>query len=137
VLRLGSKPALVATGSIDLLLVLDDRVLVLDYKRGPPRETASYEAQVRLYALAAHELTGGALPVYAGLWFLRAGSADPRTFEVRPEELDRFRRQLVSCAREVAGLDARRSLFPGRELRHCQAIGCGFVARCHGGAGVG
>src|SRR5581483_11293737 len=73
VLRLGADPTLVASGSIDLLLILDDRVVVLDYKRGPPRATASYEAQVRLYALAARELTGGNLPVHAGLWFLRAG----------------------------------------------------------------
>jgi ATP-dependent exoDNAse (exonuclease V) beta subunit len=134
VLRLGSKPTLVATGSIDLLLVLDDRVVVLDYKRGPPRETASYEAQVRLYALAAQELTGGALPVHAGLWFLRAGAVDPRTSEVTPEELTRLRRELSSVARGVAGRDARRSLFPGKELAHCRAIDCGFVGRCHGSA---
>ncbi len=131
VLRLGSKPVLAATGSIDLLLVLDDRVLVLDYKRGPPRETASYEAQVRLYALAAQELTGGALPVHAGLWFLRGGSVDPRTSEVRPDELTSLRRELADVAREVAGRDARRSLFPGRELSHCRKIDCGFVGRCH------
>jgi hypothetical protein len=131
VLRLGEQPVLAATGSIDLLLILDDRVLVLDYKRGPPRATASYEAQVRLYALAAQELTGGALPVHAGLWFLRAGAVDPRTFEVTSDELAGLRRELANVARAVAGRDARRSLFPGRELSHCRAIDCGFVGRCH------
>jgi len=131
VLRLGSDPVLVATGSIDLLLVLDDRVVVLDYKRGPPRANASYLAQVRLYALAAREMTGGALPVHAGLWFLKAGSGDPETFEVTADELEALRRELEVAAHGVAGRDARRTSFPGREPQHCRSIDCGFAGRCH------
>ena len=140
VLRLGDAPVLVAAGSIDALLILDDAVVVLDYKRGPPRHTASYEAQLRLYALAAHEMTSGTLPVRAGLWFLRRGRAGPALVDVGLPELSLLRSDLAVAAREVAGRDARRALFPGIELRRCRAIDCGYLSRCHGassGASLG
>ena len=49
---------LVIRGAIDLLCVLDDCLLVVDYKRGPPRARAGYRAQVDIYALAASRIVG-------------------------------------------------------------------------------
>ena len=134
VLRLGEEPRLVVTGSIDLLLFRKDELWVIDYKRGPPKKTASYEAQLRLYALAARELVGGAVPLRAGLWFLRQSQVGPQSVDLDAAGLERWRRNLERSAAEVAGRDGRGTLFPGIEVKKCRALGCGYVGRCHGAA---
>lgn len=132
VLRLGAAPTLVISGSIDLLVVDEDAVWVVDYKRGPRVKTASYDAQVRLYALAAQALLGREVAVKAGLWFLASAARGPEVRALDPAELEGERQRLVAAARHIAGRDAREALWPGLPAPRCRAMPCAYVTRCHG-----
>src|SRR5207248_2810315 len=62
-LRLPGDPEAIVRGQIDALLLDDGAATVIDYKLSQARDLARYEAQLDAYALAAHELTQGALPL--------------------------------------------------------------------------
>jgi ATP-dependent helicase/nuclease subunit A len=135
VLAIGERPRLVLQGSIDLLCLLPERALVIDYKRGPPgdpTERSVYRAQVEIYALAAMDFTGGHLPLWGGLWFLGEAQKGPRLWRIEPERLVELRHELESAAGEVAGRPGLEALWGGRAIDHCRATQCPFLARCHG-----
>jgi ATP-dependent helicase/nuclease subunit A len=137
VLGIGDRPRLLLRGSIDLLCLLPERALVLDYKRGPPadpQERSVYRAQVEIYALAAHDLTGGHLPIWGGLWFLGEASRGPRTWRILPERLAELREELHDAAAAVAGRPSLEGYWEGREIGYCRATQCPYLARCHGAA---
>jgi hypothetical protein len=135
VLAIGERPRLVLHGAIDLLCLLPERALVIDYKRGPPadpEERRAYRAQVEIYALAAHDFTGGHLPLWGGLWFLGEAQRGPRLWRIEPERLEQLRRELASAAAEVAGRSSLEGVWQGREIAHCRRTQCPYLARCHG-----
>jgi ATP-dependent helicase/nuclease subunit A len=122
---------LVIRGAIDLLCVLDDCVLVVDYKRGPPRLQAGYRAQVDIYALAASRLVEGDLPIEGALWYLGEAAQGPRRWPVGVARLGELSAQLADVAAGVARRPAGFDLWPGLEVSGCQAIDCGYLPRCH------
>jgi hypothetical protein len=137
VLAIGERPRLVLHGSIDLLCLLPERALVIDYKRGPPADPAersAYRTQVEIYALAAHDFTGGHLPLWGGLWFLGEAQKGPRNWRIGPERLAGLRGELERAASQVAGRSSLEGLWEGREIAHCRATQCPFLTRCHGSA---
>jgi hypothetical protein len=136
-LVVGERPRLLLRGAIDLLCLLPERAMVIDYKRGPPadpQERAAYRAQVEIYALAAQDLTGGHLPVWGGLWFLGEAGNGPRTWRVTPERLAELREELHRAAAGVAGRYSLDGYWEGRPVGHCRATNCPFLQRCHGAA---
>jgi len=122
---------LVVRGAIDLLCVLDDCVLVVDYKRGPPTLKASYRAQVDIYALAASKIIAGDHPIEGALWYLGEAAQGPRRWAVGAARLEELSRELSRAAAEVAGKPAGHALWPGLEVAGCEAIDCGYLRRCH------
>jgi ATP-dependent exoDNAse (exonuclease V) beta subunit len=128
---------LVVKGAIDLLCVLDDCVLVVDYKRGPPRPRAGYKAQVEVYALAASRLFFGDpevrehLPIEGALWYLGEAGAGPRRWPVASERLTELSLQLERVGDQVAGMPSGYGVAPGLEVGGCEAIDCGYLPRCH------
>ncbi len=136
-LSVGEHPRLLLRGAIDLLCLLPERALVIDYKRGvpaDPEERSAYKTQVEIYALAAHDFTGGHLPLWGGLWFLGEASRGPRLWRIGPERLAEVREGLASAASTVAGRASLEGYWEGREIGHCRATQCPFLARCHGPA---
>ncbi len=124
-------PRLLLRGQLDALLLDQGRATVLDYKHSAAKGTARYAVQLDAYALAAHQITGGALPVQAGLVFLRSRGAP---VSLRPEQDDaaraRTRAALLEAARSIA--EGRRTgRFGKREPAGCRELGCGFIWRCH------
>jgi hypothetical protein len=83
------------------------------------------------YALAAHQITAGALPVRAGLVFLRSRGAPVVLRDVQDDATrERTRAALLGAARSIA--EGRRTgRFGKRAPEGCREIGCGFVWRCH------
>jgi hypothetical protein len=129
----GDGPRLLVRGQLDALLLDQGRATVLDYKHSAARDTARYALQLDAYALAAHQITGGALPVQAGLVFLRSRGAP---LVLRPEQDDAARagtrKALLEAARSIA--EGRRTgRFGKRAPAGCRELGCGFVWRCHPG----
>ena len=126
----GAGPALVLRGQIDLLLVHAGEVLVIDYKTAtmPAAGLEPYRFQLGCYALAAQRFLGPSLPVRAGIVFLRDESPEPH-FLPHLDVSD----LAASLARESAGLAQaqRTGDWPGRPRERCEALGCGYVYRCH------
>jgi ATP-dependent helicase/nuclease subunit A len=125
-------PKLLLRGQIDLLLLDGDHATVLDYKLSESRDPEVYALQLGAYALAAHELTSGSVPVQTGLVFLKSRGAptvlrDPSTASDR----EQTRKTLLDAARTIAQGRAQ-SHFAKIEVAGCRAIGCGFLRRCHG-----
>ncbi|MHB8420894.1 MAG: UvrD-helicase domain-containing protein [Myxococcales bacterium] len=128
VLRTGP---LLVRGSIDLLCILDDRVLVLDYKRGPPKLQAGYRAQVDIYALAASRLLGGGLPIEGALWYLGEAKAGPHRWPVGAARLEELSRELAARAEATGLRPAGLAPWPGLAESGCRAIDCAYLSRCH------
>jgi ATP-dependent helicase/nuclease subunit A len=131
-LRLGDGvgPSLVLRGAIDLLVVTAGELLVIDYKTSP--RTADglepYRFQLGCYALAAQRFLPGTRKVRAGIVFLRDESPEPEFLsELEPSRLS------AALIDETAGLahSQRTGQWPGRPRERCDALGCGYVYRCH------
>jgi ATP-dependent exoDNAse (exonuclease V) beta subunit len=117
-------------GQIDLLL--DDEVLtVVDYKTSlmPPAGLEAYRFQLRCYALAARRFAGRPVPVRAGVSFLKEPDPAPR-FLAEPLELEALEVELVEQARALLRAQAS-GHWPRRDRGWCDALGCGYVDRCH------
>ena len=133
-LRLSSAdplgPSLLLRGQIDLLVVRKGELLVVDYKTStlPPAGLEPYRFQLGCYALAAQRFAGDQRPVRAGIVFLRDESVEPHFLPSLA--LDEVAPPLVAQASLL--VEAQRSgVWPGREKSRCQALGCGYVYRCH------
>jgi len=128
VLHLRGETELLLRGQIDALLLDDGAATVVDYKFSETRDLERYAAQLDAYALAAEELVKGAVPVRAGVVFLRSRGAP--FAERAPGAADRTRRELLGAAAAIA--HGRRSgSWPGVEVSRCRELGCGFIRRCH------
>ena len=89
-----------------------------------------YRFQLRAYALAARRLVPGATRVRTGLAFLREPDPTPRFVELDAAEDERFLAELRRLGAHLA--QARGTArWEGRPIAHCEAIGCGYVYRCH------
>jgi len=127
----GDEGELLLRGQIDALLLDDGAATVVDYKLSQARGLERYAAQLDAYALAAHELVHGAVPVRSGIVFLRSRGAP--FAERAPAEPGRIRADMLRAAAAIA--EGRRSGdWPKIERQRCEEIGCGFVTRCHGAA---
>ena len=126
-------PALVVRGQLDALLLDDGVATVIDYKHAHKRGPERYADQLDSYALAAHSLLGGSVPVRTGLVFLRSPGTP---FVERPPatevELARTRARLLAAARAIA-LGRRGGAWAKVPPAQCRDLGCGFLARCHPG----
>ncbi|MCC7252891.1 MAG: double-strand break repair helicase AddA [Hyphomicrobium sp.] len=91
----GAGPALRIAGQIDRLAVLDDSVLIVDYKtnRAAPRTLAAvapaYLYQLAAYALAVREIVPGKRVRAALLW-----TQGPNLMEIQEETLDVYAKDL-------------------------------------------
>ncbi|MDP1827284.1 MAG: UvrD-helicase domain-containing protein [Archangium sp.] len=126
----GEGPGLVLRGQIDLLVIQDGALVVIDYKTAtmPAAAVEPYRFQLGCYALAAQRFVPGKRPVRAGIVFLRDEAPGPHFLpDFDPGQL------VAPLARECAGLiEAQRSgQWPGRPKDRCDALGCGYVYRCH------
>jgi len=118
-------PELLVRGQIDALLLEEKTATVVDYKLSTARDPARYAAQLDAYALAARELLQGALPVRAGIVFLRSKGA-PFAEREPSESRDGF----LQAGQAIAeGLQT--GSWPKIAPERCRAIGCGFIRRCH------
>jgi ATP-dependent exoDNAse (exonuclease V) beta subunit len=135
VLRIPAGPVtLCLKGKIDLLIEEPGGVTVLDYKTA--REAGGDEAyafQLGCYALAARAWCRPGGQVRTGVVPLRQGT--PVALEVR-DDLEEVEARLGSLARALVEA-VEGGQWEGRAKARCQAIGCGFVSRCHkGGAAL-
>lgn len=129
--RLGGDdgPRLLVRGQIDLLVVRSNELVIVDYKTStlPPGGVEPYRFQLGCYALAAQRFAGP-LPVRAGIVFLRESSLEPRFLPVfEPEALAH---PLAGHAATLAEAQ-RTGAWPGLPRSRCEALGCGYVYRCH------
>jgi ATP-dependent exoDNAse (exonuclease V) beta subunit len=125
-------PEVLVRGQIDALLLDGEGATVVDYKLSKARSPERYAAQLDAYALAAHEMTAGALPVKTGIVFLRSPGAP---FVERPApdaaRLKVIRDGLLDAGRDIAHGRATGS-WPKVERPRCETLECGFIHRCHG-----
>ncbi|MFZ5442827.1 MAG: UvrD-helicase domain-containing protein [Myxococcota bacterium] len=133
VLRLEHEagPALVLRGQIDLLVVLQNELLVIDYKTStmPPAGLEPYRFQLACYALAARRFVNDSRrPVRAGVVFLQEQSPEPVFFPSL--ELASFSASLVAEAQALE-LAQRTGAWSGRPRNICESLGCGYLSRCH------
>jgi hypothetical protein len=135
VLRLSraDAPELLIRGQIDALLFDGGGATVVDYKLSKTRPAERYAAQLDAYALAARELTSGAVPVRTGIVFLRTPGAP---FVERPApdapRLAAIRDGLLDAGRDIARGRATGD-WPKVPRARCEALACGFLPRCHPG----
>ena len=134
VLRLAPEdggPELLIRGQLDALLLDDGAATVVDYKLSRARDVEHYARQLDAYALAAHELVQGAVPVRTGVVFLRSpGAPFAERAAADAAGIARIRKRLLEAGRALA--DGRRSgVWPGIQAAECRALGCGFLRRCH------
>jgi hypothetical protein len=124
-------PELLLRGQIDALLLDEGAATVVDYKLSKARDAETYAAQLDAYALAAHELVRGSVPVRTGIVFLRSKGAP---FAERPPPdaaaLAKIRKGLLGAARAIAQGRATGD-WPKVEQARCRALDCGFIRRCH------
>ncbi|MER2561540.1 MAG: UvrD-helicase domain-containing protein [Myxococcaceae bacterium] len=121
-------------GQIDLL-VIDERVEVIDYKTTTPSEAglAPYAFQLGCYALAARRIVQApGVEVRAGISYLRHSDVEPRFLESLPDEAALERELVGEAKRLIASQNARQWAL--RERSTCLQLGCGYVTRCHGAA---
>ena len=127
-------PDLLVRGQIDALLLEEGAALVIDYKLAAPHQSARYDLQLDTYGLAVHELVAGQLPVRTALAFLKGPA---RELAERPP-LDDAGRAALRLRIADAGAAIAQGRAQGRfatiEAASCKALGCGFLARCHGAA---
>ena len=123
-------PSLVLRGAIDLLVVTPGELIVIDYKTSvrPPEGAEPYRFQLGCYALAAQRFLPGSRKVRAGIVFLLEESPDPQF--LTELETPVLSRALVEETRGLAE-SQRTGHWPGRPRARCEAIGCGYVYRCH------
>ena len=126
----GDGPALIIRGQIDLLVEREDELLVIDYKTStrPAAGLEPYRFQLGCYALAARRFITGLRPLKAGIVFLRDERPEPQFLTgFEPNAL------FAPLAVESAGLaEAQRTgIWPGQPRPRCEALGCGYVYRCH------
>jgi ATP-dependent helicase/nuclease subunit A len=133
VLRLSDAEGftLMLRGQIDLLVDAGNgRVQVVDYKssKQPPEGLAPYSFQLGCYALAAANFLNAQAQVETGISFLR--EKDPEPLFASPAA--GLEVALAGQARALlqAQLDGK---WSGLEKDRCQALGCGYVYRCHPG----
>jgi len=124
-------PALLVRGQIDLLLLEGDRATVLDYKLTARRPPEEYALQLGTYALAAHQLIEGRLPVRTGLVFLRARGAPTELLQESGATARESTRQTLLAAARAIAHGRSQSHFAKIEPEGCRAIECGFLRRCH------
>lgn len=133
VLRLAREgsPELLMRGQIDALLLDGDAATVVDYKLSKARPVERYSAQLDAYALAARELTSGAVPVRTGIVFLRSPGA-PFVERAPPDErgLNAIRESLLDAGSDIAH---GRATGEWRKIDRagCERLECGFIGRCH------
>jgi hypothetical protein len=120
----------VLRGQIDLLVERREELVVVDYKTTPPPPSGvePWRAQLACYAIAARRLSGRKLPVRAGIVFLREPNPEPRFLENL--DVPRLEETLIAEAAELER-SQRTGRWAGRERPDCEALGCGFVYRCH------
>ncbi|MFO0762416.1 MAG: UvrD-helicase domain-containing protein [Byssovorax sp.] len=125
------------SGAVDLLVHRGEVVEVIDLVLASPRaDLAPYERRLRAAALAAHRLHAEA-KVRAGLLFL-GGEPLPIWLEgqgpedtLSREEHAHFEAELAALAQRFA--EARyHDRFDLVPPARCAALGCGFLAACHG-----
>ena len=124
-------PELLIRGQLDALLLDDEGATVIDYKLSSARDPAKYARQLDAYALAAHALVEGAVPVRTGIVFLRSPGT-PWAGRPAPdaEALEQIRSGLTTAARGLAH-GRRTGVWPRIEPARCEEISCGFFRRCH------
>ena len=118
----------VLRGQIDLLVIQPGGAVVIDYKTStlPPAGLEPYRFQLGCYALAAQRFCGG--PVRAGIVFLRDESPEPHFLpDFEPTQLVA---PLGEESRRLAQ-SQRTGIWEGRPRDRCEALGCGYVYRCH------
>jgi len=123
----GERRALLR-GAMDLVVVTDDEVAVIDYKRARGPGLEPYGFQLEIYVLAARSLFPEARTVRAGVVFL---GGDPETPLWLPEAASEGLATRVSAAAidlEKARWDGH---FPRAPHTRCEAIHCGYVGRCY------
>ena len=136
VLRLAPNagaPELLIRGQLDALLLDDGAATVVDYKLSRARDVEHYARQLDAYALAAHELVLGAVPVRTGIVFLRSpGAPFVERGAADAAGLASIRKRLLEAGRALA--DGRRTgSWPRIAPDGCRELGCGFLRRCHPG----
>ncbi len=124
-------PEVLLRGQLDALLLDDGVATVVDYKLSRSRDVKHYARQLDAYALAAHELVQGALPVRTGVVFLRTpGAPFAERAAADAAGLAIIRKQLLDAGRAI--LDGGRTgSWPGIGPDKCRELGCGFLRRCH------
>jgi ATP-dependent exoDNAse (exonuclease V) beta subunit len=125
------SPGLVLRGQIDLVVETPEAVLIVDYKtsKAPPAGLEPYRFQLECYALAARRLFGAAKAVKAGLVFLREDDRAPRWLDgVGTTEATGA--ALLADATALATAQ-REDTWGLRDRATCEALGCGYVYRCH------
>jgi ATP-dependent exoDNAse (exonuclease V) beta subunit len=137
-LRLEGGPGCYLVGAIDALAEEDGAIRIVDFKYALPRREAAerYRLQLCAYALAASRAHPGR-PVRAGLQFLR-GRCDAVDLTPSAGDMLRFASEapgLASALHRGSGEISPGAL--GRTRERCASEGCGFVYRCHPGAGPG
>ena len=120
---------LMLRGQIDLLVEqADGSAQVVDYKTAlqPAEALAPYAFQLGCYALAAAKFLQPGTRVLTGISFLREPDPSP-LFQVAQPGLEAT---LAASAHALvqAQLDGR---WAGLARGQCEAIGCGYVYRCH------
>ncbi len=122
--------SLMLRGQLDLLVEqADGTAQVVDYKTAtkPARGLEPYAFQLGCYALAAAKFVMPGTRVQTGISFLR----DPDVSPLFQTALPGLERSLAGQAKALvrAQLDGNWSGLPRAE---CEAIGCGYIYRCHG-----
>ena len=102
---------------------------MVDYKTAlmPPEGLTPYAFQLGCYALATAKLTAPGTVVTTGISFLREADPSP-LFVSAPPGLEA---SLAGQARALTRAQIDGS-WPGLPRARCEAIGCGYIYRCHG-----
>lgn len=126
----GAGFQLMLRGQIDLLVEQPDgSAQVVDYKTAlmPPEGLTPYAFQLGCYALATAKFTKPGTPVKTGISFLREPDPSPLFVSAAPG----LEASLATQARALAQAQVTGN-WPGHPRARCEAIGCGYLYRCHG-----
>lgn len=132
---LGEGRRLQLKGQVDLVALTADGVRIVDYKHAHRRASAAeaYGFQLATYAVAVQHMLGdNPLPVQVGLAFLRDHGGPVACETLEPAVLAAHRERLAVLGRELVGAYSRQR-WPRRERAYCDALGCGYRARCFPG----
>jgi len=127
----GDGFSLVVRGQIDL--VVEDATgtaLVVDYKttRRSAAGVSPYAFQLACYALAAQRFLREGVPVKTGIAFLDDADPSPVWAEAGPLDAVGLARAARAWVNAPVGQE-----WPVLEVSRCEALGCGYRWRCHGG----